>query len=181
MFSELEDLGKNSRDWLSNEFVPESQQKISHEVDVRYYRQGHEISLGIELDDIKTSGLEYIKNRFNEIHNQTYGFQMETSIEIVNIRAIAIGIIESAEMPSNEAGEEDASRAITDPNHEAYFSGHFIKTPIYDRKLLKSNNRIDGPAIIVQNDSTTLLLPNNIAVVDEYMNLIINEEGGSYE
>ncbi|HNU08438.1 MAG TPA: hypothetical protein PKO33_11785, partial [Pyrinomonadaceae bacterium] len=45
--------------------------------------------------------------------------------------------------------------------------------PIYDREKLKPGNRIAGPAIITQKDSTTVILPDHHGKVDEYLNILI--------
>ena len=97
-------------------------------------------------------------------------------MEIVNIRSIAIGTVNSPKIPVVEGGTSDASRAIIDGEHEAYFDGQLMKTPIYDRTLLKPKNEIQGPAIITQKDSTTLIIPGYTAVVDGQMNILIHGE-----
>ena len=45
---------------------------------------------------------------------------------------------------------------------------------IYDRALLKAGNRIPGPAIVTEMDSTTLVHSGCEALVDDHGNLIIN-------
>src|SRR5699024_7694124 len=176
MRAELRALGDEARNWLTQESVPLSNQKVIHEVDVRYYRQGHEITIPVVREDMEVDGLDYIRSRFNEIHERTYGFKMDAVIEVVNIRAISIGLVDSSGLPTTEEDQEDASNAIVDAEHQAYFNGEFVSTPVYDRSLLKHKNRIEGPAVIIQGDSTTLLLPDSVAEVDECLNLIINEE-----
>ena len=47
---------------------------------------------------------------------------------------------------------------------------------IYDRALLKAGNRISGPAIICEMDSTTLVLNGHVADVDAFANILINPE-----
>lgn len=174
--SELTELGDECDQWLASESVPASKRVITYEVDVRYFRQGHEIPLEVKLTQLKEEGLNVIKSKFDEIHEQTFGFKMETEVELVNIRAIAIGILDSPQTPGHEEGNEDASKAIIDSDHEAYFENEFVKTMIYDRSLLQPNNIITGPAIITQKDSTTLILPGNTAVVDKNLNLLIQGE-----
>lgn len=176
LLSELEEQGKECDQWLSEENVSKSQRSVKYEVDVRYFRQGYEIPIEIDLSKLKNEGLQMIKSRFDDIHEQTYGFKMDSEIEIVNVRAVAIGKVEAPKLPINEKGNEDASHAIVDPNHQAYFEERFVKTPIYDRNLLKPDNKIVGPAIITQNDSTTLVLPGYTALVDDHMNLFIQGE-----
>ncbi|MCM3584983.1 hydantoinase/oxoprolinase family protein [Mesobacillus maritimus] len=174
--SELKGLGEECDHWLNQEAVPEEQRTVKYEVDVRYYRQGHEIPIEVQLSKIEENGLELISNQFGDIHEQTYGFKMDAEVEIVNIRAVAVGKVNSPEIPVNEAGTEDASHAIMDPDHQAYFEERFVKTPIYDRALLQPANKVIGPAIISQKDSTTLVLPGYFAEVDQHMNLLIQEE-----
>ena len=178
---ELAMLGNDARKWLQDEGVVADKQQVNHEVDVRYYRQGHEITLNIDLIEIQEKSLLEIKERFDEIHENIYGFKMDIDIEIVNIRAVAIGKISSPSLPISEPGDTDASMAVVDSSHEAYFNGEFVKTPLYDRNLLKPNNRITGPAIITQKDSTTLVLPGFVASVDKHMNLLISKEGKNDE
>lgn len=176
VLSELEELGANCKEWLTEEGVPENQRTVKHEVDVRYYRQGHEIPIEVNIDELRSQGLSVIKEKFDDIHEKAYGFKMDSEVEIVNIRAVALGEVKALKLPINEAGTKDASEAIIDHDHEAFFDKEFLKTPIYARELLKPNNEVHGPAIIIQKDSTTLVMPGNVGIVDQYMNLLIKEE-----
>ena len=101
---------------------------------------------------------------------------MDSEVEIVNIRAVAVGNVNFPATPITEGGTEDAAHAIIDSDHQAYFEDCFVKTPIYDRTLLRPSNRLYGPAIITQKDSTTLVMPGYMAEVDQYMNLLIQKE-----
>ncbi|MGE6370822.1 hydantoinase/oxoprolinase family protein [Planococcus kocurii] len=174
--SELTGLGNNCDQWLAGEHVPANQRTTKYEADVRYLRQGHEIPFEIDLNKLKEEGLALIKNRFDEMHQVAFGFKMDTEVEIVNVRAVAIGKVDSPKLPTVKPGDSDASKAIVDDTHEAYFDNAFQKTLIYDRHFLLPNNRITGPAIVTQKDSTTLILPGNVAVVDENLNLLIQRE-----
>jgi len=95
----------------------------------------------------------------------------------VNLRAVATGLAPHVELPRKAKGGTAADRAVIDAGHEAYFDGEFCKTPIYDRLLLEPGNMIPGPAIVVQSDATTLILPGFKGEVDEYMNILIDREG----
>ena len=66
--------------------------------------------------------------------------------------------------------------------HEVYFGGEWLPTRICDRSRLVPGNRVDGPAIVTEFDSTTVVLTGFTAEVDRYLNLIIqptNGEGGA--
>jgi N-methylhydantoinase A len=176
LIDELDVLGKEAEEWLIQESVPKDRQTVIFEVDVRYFRQGYEIPIQVNKQNLIENGLGILKEQFDEIHEKIYGFKMDIELEIVNLRAIAIGKVASPSLPFSEPGEEDASHALIDIEHKAFFDGQFLRTPLYDRSLLKPNNKILGPAIIIQKDSTTLVLPGCVARVDSHMNLLITEE-----
>ena len=176
IIDELTILSNDCKQWLQDEGVTDDQCTIRCEVDVRYFRQGHEIPIEIELVDLQSEGLTMLHRIFDDIHEKTYGFKMDTEVEIVNIRSIAIGKVNSPKIPVLEDGTTDASMAIIDAEHKAYFDGQLMKTPIYDRTLLKPKNEIQGPAIVTQKDSTTLIIPGYTAVVDGQMNILIHGE-----
>jgi N-methylhydantoinase A len=50
-------------------------------------------------------------------------------------------------------------------------SGGALETPVYDRAVLPAGARIEGPAVIEQLDSTTLVPPGWQARVDEWLNI----------
>ena len=62
---------------------------------------------------------------------------------------------------------------------QVYFdaAGGFVATPIYDRSRLGAGHRFDGPAIVEEMDSTTLVLPGYAVEVDRYANLLISPMG----
>jgi N-methylhydantoinase A len=58
--------------------------------------------------------------------------------------------------------------------HEIVFQGERLPTKIYDRARLEPGHRFDGPAIVTEFDSTTVVLPGYVAEVDESFNILIN-------
>ena len=52
-------------------------------------------------------------------------------------------------------------------------AGKRVPCPVYDRDRLGPEHRLVGPAIVEQMDATTLVLPDQAAVVDAYLNLIV--------
>jgi N-methylhydantoinase A len=170
----LDDLGNEARTWLEGEGIAPEAQRISFNVDMRYYRQGYEIPVEIDPALLAGDGTTMLAERFNALHEQYYRFKMEdTTCEIVNLRAVGYGDVPKPHLPeSDERGEADASHAAVD-EHQVYFSGGFMPTTIYDRSKLVPGNRIEGPAIVTEFDSTTVVLAGHAAEVDRYLNLII--------
>jgi N-methylhydantoinase A len=60
-----------------------------------------------------------------------------------------------------------------------YFHGQSISANVYDRNLLRAGNRVRGPAIVIQMDSTTVIHPGHVGGIDEYLNILINTEAFS--
>ena len=175
----LEGLGEEARRWLEGEGIPDSSQRVSFNVDMRYYRQGYEIPVDIDPALLAGNGTAMLADRFNQLHEQFYRFQMEETIcEIVNLRAIGYGDVPKPRLLEVGDGTgPDASHAVVN-EHEVYFGGEWLPTKIYDRSQLLPGNRVDGPAVITEFDSTTVVLAGYAAEVDRYLNLVINPVNG---
>jgi N-methylhydantoinase A len=169
----LEALGARATAWLDNEGIPGDARSVTYTADMRYHRQGYEIPVAIDPDEVK-GGLEALEERFNVLHEQLYGFRMPgTACEIVNLRAIGSGAVSKPELPVGTPGGADASDAVSE-EHEIVFKGERLPTKIYDRAKLTTGNRFDGPAIVTEFDSTTVVLPGYAAEIDANLNILIN-------
>jgi N-methylhydantoinase A len=170
----LGELGDEARAWMRREGIGEDDQRLAFNVDMRYYRQGYEIPVEIDPALLAGNGTAMLAERFNQLHEQFYGFRMdETTCEIVNLRAIGYGKVPEPHLPEGEPDSGDASAAVVD-EHEVYFQGEWLPTRIYDRSRLRPGHRVEGPAIVTEFDSTTVVLSGHSAEVDRYLNLIIN-------
>ena len=146
---------------------------MTYTADMRYHRQGYEIPVTIDPSEA-AGGLEQLDERFNALHEQLYGFRMHgTPSEIVNLRSIGSGAVPKPELPTGTAGDADATAAATE-EHEIVFKGERLATKIYDRAKLTPGHRFDGPAIVTEFDSTTVVLPGYVAEVDTSFNILIN-------
>ena len=146
---------------------------MSYQVDVRYYRQGFEFPISVAPDQFATAeGKQKFIADFKETHEKNYGFNIDSAIEIVNLRCVGIGQVRKVELPKFETGDENADGAKYE-DHTAWFDGKQLETPIYDRAKLRPGHKIAGPAIVTQKDSTTVILPDHHGKVDEYLNILI--------
>ena len=169
---ELTTLGERAQAWLAEEGVAESQRKVDFEIDMRYLRQGFELPIRVTIEEVRTR-LAAIATRFTEEHERLYGFKLETEIEAVNLRAVAIGREDRIRLNKQPKRGLDVREAIVDPKHKAYFDGEFVTTPIYDRAALDVGHKLQGPAILTQMDTTTLILPRHVAEIDAFHNVIV--------
>jgi len=169
----LDGLGTRATEWLEGEGIPADARRVIYSADMRYHRQGYEIPVALDPDEVRSDGLADLEERFNGLHEQLYGFRMPgTACEIVNLRAVGYGSVPKPELPVGEAGDADASAAVVD-EHQVVFDGQRVPTKIYDRSKLQPGAALEGPAIVTEFDSTTVVLPGHRAEVDVNFNILI--------
>jgi len=144
---------------------------------MRYGLQVHEISVPLERERMTAESVGALADRFEARYEEIYGKgtgYREAGIDIVSFELEAIGPIAKPKMKRYEWVGEDSSGAIK-TKRDVYFrkKGGFAKTNIYQMEKLKPGNRIEGPAVIEVPTTTVVVLPEQVAKVDEYLNIII--------
>jgi N-methylhydantoinase A len=169
----LDTLGGHAWAWLEGEGIDAKDQRIVYSADMRYHRQGYEIPVALDPEEVRGNGLADLEERFYGLHEQLYGFRMpDTACEIVNLRAVGSGAVPKPELPVGNLGSDDASGAVVD-EQQVVFDGQRVATKIYDRAKLQPGATLDGPAIVTEFDSTTVVLPGYRAAVDANFNILI--------
>ncbi|MCX7639393.1 MAG: hydantoinase/oxoprolinase family protein [Pyrinomonadaceae bacterium] len=173
-FSEIfRKLAEEAVEWLNSEKIPKERQKLDYQVDVRYYRQGYEFPIRVSPEQFATDeGRQKFVADFKEVHERNYGFNIDSDIEVVNLRVVGIGQVRKVELPRYREADYSVEEAKYE-THSAWFDGQLVETPIYDRNKLRPGHEILGPAIITQKDSTTVILPGFLGKVDPYLNILI--------
>jgi N-methylhydantoinase A len=168
----FQELGEEAAGWLEQEGIARSQQHIFYNADMRYFRQGYELPIAVTLEELQAHGTDVIADKFHTLHERLYRFRLDAACEIVNLRAVALGKGASLTLPEGTLDGPSPKNALSD-EHKIYFDGKFFATPIYDRSKLQPGNRMPGPAIVTEMDSTTVILPNFTGEVDRYFNILI--------
>lgn len=151
---------------------------LLYRVDMRYLGQEHTITVPLDatwLDD-EAQLLAGCRERFVALHNQVYGHgAADAPLEIVTRRCRAAGRV------ARPAWQELPQAAPTEPLsfRPAYFrqAGGFVDTAIFDREALALGQLIQGPAIIQEWTSTTLVPPGWSAIVDRLGNIVLEQAG----
>jgi N-methylhydantoinase A len=178
----LINLGKEATAWLEREGIENDRRELTYNVDVRYYRQGYEIPVEVGLAELTEGGMELLVRRFNELHEQFYGYRMEgTACEMVNLRAVGVGKVPAPPVREEGVAESADPSAAFVEEHKIYREGEWIPAKIYDRDKLKTGNKVAGPAVITEFDSTTVVLPGYTAEIDRFHNILINPDGSGKE
>lgn len=136
-------------------------------IDVRYRRQGYELNVSYDAQ-APSSAIE----AFHQLHLQRYGFcDPIRPVEIVNLRLrmIASGTPYSPTPKKLVPGRSANWYAM----RYVYFDGEFVPTRIYRRDTLSPGDEVQGPAMITEYTSATVLPPDCHAHVDTFGNLVI--------
>ena len=173
VLSALQELATAAAQTLHAEGVPESEQTTLYQIDLRYAGQGMRLTVDVSPEDFKKDGLEGLGQRFDKMHEQLFTFSLDTQRELYNLRALVQGRESSATAQRLPEGGGDPQRAVYAQTN-IFVDGHDHGAVIYDRSLFRYGDRIVGPAIITEMDSTTLVLPNHAGDVDPVGNILIN-------
>jgi N-methylhydantoinase A len=168
----LSELRCQANDWFDAEGVDTGNRMIDIVLDARYVGQNFELAIGLGSAD-PLSGADDIRKRFFAEHERAYGFHNPSDpVEIVNFRLMAVGRLRQ---PATRPGQpRKAGNAAAASRRKVWFTGDAARgTPVYDRATLMPGDTIEGPAVIEQLDSTTLLFPGDRATVDPYLNLAV--------
>jgi N-methylhydantoinase A len=162
---------------LASSNIAPKEVRISYAADIRYVGQEHAVMIDVPEKFISGGDREAIKRHFDEVHDRRYGTcaPLEPA-EFVNLRATVAGIMTQPSMQRNVRGSETPSDRALRPRRSTYFSeaGGFVDTAVFDRSELKSGNRINGPALIEEHASTTVVMPGDRVEVDDLGNLVIS-------
>ena len=119
-----------------------------------------------------------IKRLFDAMHEQRYGTSApDERAEIVSLRSTVTGLMRKPPQEKIRRGQRAPDKAAFTGKRPVYLDGKYRPTPTYARAALAAGNRIDGPALIEEHASTTVLLPGDRLEVDAYGHLMIKVAG----
>ncbi|HEY8449742.1 MAG TPA: hydantoinase/oxoprolinase family protein [Bacillota bacterium] len=174
LFDEME---TEARERLLADGVPEADIRLVRYADCRYLGQGYELRTPAPSGPVDEAWLEQVARNFHEEHERQYFRRFEDSpVQIINIRVAGIGLMPELRWERRPLGGRDPGRAQTGETEVWFMVDERpvnLATPIYRRDRLEPGNVIEGPAIIEQFDSTTVVIPGMRADVDAVGNLII--------
>ncbi len=153
---------------LFNEGIKDKQQIFNFSVDVRYLGQADVLNLNIQFPLTKKE-LNLIEKKFHELHNQNYSW-MDTSlqIEIVNISVEGVGLVSKIQVKKLEEGTSIPPSNALKGSRTVNFNGILQETPIYHKTELKANNKLEGPCIVDQLDTTIIIPPDAEGTVNQF-------------
>jgi N-methylhydantoinase A len=168
----LKALAADAAKALSGEKVATTEMEFGYQVDVRYHGQGLRLTVDIDLRRLEREGLDAIRKPFDAEHTRLFTFALPLEHEFVALRAVVQGKGVNIKRQVAAKGGASAAGAVVG-SQKAYMDGRSYVATVYDRARLKAGNRIAGPAIIMEMDSTSVILPKHHGKVDAYGNILI--------
>jgi N-methylhydantoinase A len=155
---------------LAREGLPANARRFSYAADLRYEGQFHDITVPLEPPGVRDWWRpEGVAGRFHALHDRTYGHSDPAgAVEFVNLRVEGIGEVQKPWFP--RAPERTSGRPAPFARRRICVdrSGARLDTPVYKRADLRAGDRLSGPALVSQSDTTVLVLPGQAASVDNY-------------
>ena len=157
---------------LDEDGIPRERQDIEVIAECRYQGQGFELRATMPQGAVTQANKSTIAISFHDQHQLDYGYSYrEAEVELITVRAIGRAAIERIQIPKiRQADGSSTDRALMFVRTTTFDDGSVLETPRYDRTKLYAGDRIEGPAILVQHDATTLVPPGYVADTLEYGN-----------
>lgn len=167
MASGFAELEQKALAELEDEGFAHGQIAFASEVDARYGRQGHEIRIPLQRDG--SGAIDATRELFHTTHEHLFGHAARGErVQIVSYRLRAI-----VAMPKYQPVRWDGSAGSPRPigQRQARFGDDFVLADIWLRADLCAGQKLPGPAVVEQDDTTVLVLPGWEGSVDEFGNL----------
>lgn len=155
--------------------VPADQVTVERSADMRYAGQGYEIPVPLEIREFGPYSEGILEQAFVRSYETLFERPIEgMRIEAVNWRVLASGPSPSVRMEAlieptvSGPKAEKGRRAVFFPE-----AGTFLDTPVYDRQALRRGDRLVGPAVVEDVESTTIVGPGERLTVDDHFDLLI--------
>ncbi|MGD9538726.1 MAG: hydantoinase/oxoprolinase family protein [Alphaproteobacteria bacterium] len=173
----LDELMAQANAALEADGVPAAQRHFTRIAECRYVGQGFELRAALPAETLTLDNRKVVIDNFHKEHRQVYGHAFEEQdVELITLRVVARVPEEPVAWPRlPDANGADPEEAVLFTRRTVFDDGAAHETPRYARAKLKAGQTIDGPAVVVQTDSTTLIPPGWLASIHPSGNLHVRE------
>jgi N-methylhydantoinase A len=161
---------------LTEEGVARSSVRLVRSMDLRYQGQEYTLNVGVPGGGVSTQLLEGVRAAFDDLHEARYRHAArEEAVEIVNVRLSAIGAIgmDSAELLRRGSPASGTKPAAPAGRRPVYFAKTPVQCDVYRREDLIAGQVVNGPAIIEERVSATVIFPDDRAQVHPFGPIVI--------
>ena len=164
---------------LDDDGISRDQQHVEVIAECRYHGQGFELRAKMPEGPVTQANKSTIAASFHDQHQLDYGYSYrDAEVELITLRVIGKAVVERIQIPKiRQTDGSSIDRALMFVRATTFDDGRTLETPRYDRTKLYAGDRVEGPAILVQHDSTTLVPPGYSADTLEYGNTRVHRAG----
>jgi N-methylhydantoinase A len=163
---------------LQADGISAAEQHFVRVAECRYLGQGFELRVDVPDGRFDTAVAAELARRFFATHRTEYGHAFEDqAVQLVTLRVIGTSSSDTLRLHALETGgRNNPSEAALYARPTTFDDGRTIQTPRFDRMKQKADDTITGPAVIVQQNSTTIIPPGHVARVMRLGDLVINRD-----
>lgn len=168
----LDDLAAQGAEVVSAAGIDRDTIANRYTVDMRHVGQGHEITVALPDRDLpEAEFLKQLQDNFFKLYRELFGRVVDAPLEVITWRLRAGGRKDQV-TPPHAALAGEARKG----SRQVYFqeTGGFVETPVYDHYRLPVGEKIKGPAIVEQRESTAVVGSSGVFHVDDHGNLVID-------
>ena len=167
-------LETNATKQFKEEGITKDNVLFSRFADIRYVGQEHTVKVPVPAGDIGEAEIKQVIESFHNAHEQLYTFKLEDAeTEIVSLHLTSFGAVQKPKLAELEETDTTLEDALIEVRPVLYEEEGWVDTHVYNRHKLGAGMTIEGPAIVEEPTSSTVIYPGQTLTVDKYGNLII--------
>jgi N-methylhydantoinase A len=145
---------------------------ISRTLELRYLGQNYELEVPLDFEAFTEETSRRVWDAFHALHKARFGFNIPgEAIEVITVKCTAVSITEKPTFLSLERG---GGKPAPSGARSVAFEGGRLETPIHRRDDLKWGDAVDGPVLIEEAASVTVVRPGHRVEVAEHGHLILS-------
>jgi N-methylhydantoinase A len=160
--------------WLRDDQGFEGPYRLVYSADMRYRGQSFEIDTALTADMVIAADTKAIAEAFHQAHERVYGHaDREAALQVIAVRLVIIGTTAKPIIPRQALR---SGPAVPIGSAKVWLDGDWHEAALYERATMFAGQTFSGPAVIMQEDCTTVVPPRFAGHVDEHTNLRIVQE-----
>ncbi|MVA36299.1 hydantoinase/oxoprolinase family protein [Agrobacterium vitis] len=173
----IEETGRQ----LAADGIPAEKHILTRYAECRYVGQGFELRAEMPSETLTRDNLHVVADNFHMRHKLDYGHAfLEGKVALVTVRVVGTADIDRLELaPLADGGRTDPAEAKAYSRPTVFDDGIKRDTPRYERGKLKAGDMLNGPAIVIQHNSTSLVPPGYVASVATHGTLHVTQRKSS--
>ena len=147
--------------------------EIHRSLEMRYLGQNHELDVPIAFDRFDEGTMPGLWEAFHRAHHDRFNFDIPgEKIEMTSVKVTAVSVTDKLQLAEIGEAEGEPEPAAT---RRVLFEEGWAETPVHDRARLRHGHRFEGPALIEEPASVTVIRPGQPVRIDRYGNILIGE------